>query len=302
MHLYLWGNFIWEMTYNFDIIAKIKSLESTLKPSEKKVCRLILEDLQWAGSASIYELAESAGVSQTTVTRFAKVVGCKNVRDLKAQLVSSFAIGRRFIDGHSEKISQNSFGYIIQEIQDTLTNVSGQMSERSMKKASSLINNCNKLVVFGSGGGSSIVSQDAQYRLFRLGISVTAHQDTIIQRMTAATLDSDSVVLVISTSGEMPEINDNVSIAKQYGAQIIAITRSNTTLSNLSDIHLQVHVHESEDIFKPTASRYALLAAVDAIALEVANMRQDKCKEILRKIKYNLDSKTGKDQRFPLGD
>ena len=290
------------MAYNFDIIAKIKSLEPKLKPSEKKVGSLLLEDLQWAGSASISELAESAGVSEATITRFAKVVGCKNVRELKAQLVSSFAIGQRYIDGHSEKLDQSTFGHIIQGVQESLTSVSGQISERAIRKASSLINNCSKLVVFGSGGGSTIVALDAQYRLFRLGISVTAHHDAIIQRMTAATLDSKSVVLAVSTSGEIPEINNNISIAKQYDAKVISITRSNTTLANLSHIHLQVHVHESENIFKPTPSRYALLAAVDAIALEVANMRQDKCKEILRKMKYSLDHQRDKDQRFPLGD
>ncbi len=290
------------MAYDFDIIAKIKSLETQLKPSERKVGKLILEDLQWAGNASIAELAEGAGVSEATVTRFAKVVGCTNVRDLKAKLVSSFAIGKRFIDGHSEAIEQSTFGHIIQGIQETLTSVSSQISERAVKKSSSLIDGCDKLVVFGSGGGSTIVALEAQHRLFRLGVTVTAYHDAIMQGMVAATLDSKSVVLAISTSGELAEINDNVSVAKQYGAKVIAITRSSTTLSDLSDIHLQVQVQESEGIFKPTPSRYALLAVVDTLALEVANLRQNTCKEMLRKIKYNMDSKRDRKNRYPLGD
>ncbi|MDN5202540.1 MurR/RpiR family transcriptional regulator [Fulvivirgaceae bacterium BMA10] len=291
------------MAYDFDIIAKIKSLESHLKPSEKKVVTLILEDLQWAGNASIAQLAENAGVSEATITRFAKVVGCKDVRDLKAKLVSSFAVGRRFIEGYSEKINQKStFGHIVQGIQDALSSVSNQISERAVKKAGTLIDKCNKLVVFGSGGGSTIAALEAQHRLFRLGLAVTAHHDTIMQRMMAATLDTESVVLAISTSGEISEINDNVLTAKQYGAKVISITRSNTSLANLSDVHLQVHVQESEGIFKPTPSRYALLAAVDTIALEVANVRQDKCKEILRKIKYSIDHQRDKTQWLPLGD
>ena len=42
------------MTYQFDIVSKIKSLEETLKASEKKVADLILNDLEWAGNASIH--------------------------------------------------------------------------------------------------------------------------------------------------------------------------------------------------------------------------------------------------------
>lgn len=290
------------MSYEFDIVSKIKSLELELKSSEKKVGHLILSDLQWAGNASITELAEGAGVSEATITRFAKAVGCKNVRDLKAAIVSSYAIGQRFIEGHSEKTDESTMGQVIKGIHQALQNASDQISDRSLKEAAAIINTCKQLVVFGSGGGSTMVALDAQHRLFRLGITVSAHHDTIMQRMIAATLDKDCAVLIVSTTGEIDEINQNAKVAKQYGAKIISITRASTELSKLSDVHLHVHVHEAESIFKATPSRYALLAAVDAIALEVANMRQDECKEILRRMKYNLDSLRGSDQRFPVGD
>lgn len=290
------------MSYNFDIITKIKSVESKLKPSEKKVAQLVLDDLQWAGNASIYELAEAAGVSQASITRFAKVVGCNNVRELKAQLVSSYAISKRFIAHKNEELNTSSFGYIIQEIQDTLTKVSAQISERSLKKSSKLINDSNHLVVFGSGGGSSMASIDAQNRFFRIGVNVSTHQDAVLQRMAASTLDEKSVVLAISTSGELAELNENVRIAKQYGATVISISRSNTALSEISDVHLQVYVVETDDIYKPTASRYALLAVLDTLAYEVAKLRKDQSDDLLRKIKYNFDSKVGVDQRYPLGD
>lgn len=43
----------------------------------KKVAKLIMDDIQTAANASITELAESAEVSEATITRFAKAVGCK---------------------------------------------------------------------------------------------------------------------------------------------------------------------------------------------------------------------------------
>ena len=119
-----------------------------------------------------------------------------------------------------------------------------------------------------------MVAADAVNRLFRLGIDVSAHSDIIMQRMVASTLDESSCLMVISTTGEIAEINENALIAKQYGAKVIAVTRGGSPLAKLSDVHLQVHIEEDEGIYKATPSRYALLAVIDALALEVGMLRK----------------------------
>jgi RpiR family carbohydrate utilization transcriptional regulator len=292
------------MTYQFDIVSKIKSLEDTLKASEKKVAQLILKDLEWAGNASIHEIAAKAGISEASVTRFSRAVGCKNVRDLKKALVSSFAIGQRFIDGHIEPITEENgaIGEVVKGILQAIKTVTDQTSQKKIEASAQAIDKANKIVVFGSGGGATIVADDAVNRMFRFGLNISSYSDMIMQRMIASTLDENSCVLVISTTGMIPEINENVQVAKQYGATIIAVTRGDSQLAEIADIHLHVHIREDEGIFKATPSRYALLAVVDAIALEVAVLRKDSSKETLRRIKYNLDEVRGTDKRFPVGD
>ena len=54
----------------------------------KKVAKLIMDDIDFAANASITELAEGAQVSEATITRFAKAIGCNNVRDMKIKLGS----------------------------------------------------------------------------------------------------------------------------------------------------------------------------------------------------------------------
>jgi RpiR family transcriptional regulator, carbohydrate utilization regulator len=292
------------MTYQFDIVSKIKALEDELKASERKVSQVILKDLEWAGNASIHEIAAKAGVSEASVTRFSRSVGCKNVPDLKNALVSSFAIGQRFIEGHMDPITEESgsMGQVVKGIMQALRTVSDQTSQKKVEAAAQHIHQASRTVVFGSGGGATIIADDTVNRLFRFGINITSYNDFIMQRMIAATLDDTCTVVVISTTGQIPEINENAEIAKQYGAKVIAITRGDSPLAKLAEVHLQTHIQEDEGIFKATASRYALLAVVDAIALEVAVLRQDSSKETLRRIKYNLDAIRGVDNRFPVGD
>lgn len=292
------------MTYQFDIVSKIKSLEETLKASEKKVAVLILNNLQWAGNASIHEIAAKAGVSEATVTRFSRAVGCKNVRDLKGALVSSFAIGQRFIEGHIDPITDENgaMGQVVTGIIQALKAATDQTSQLKVESAAEAIDKADRVVVFGSGGGATIIADDAVNRLFRFNINISSYSDSIMQRMIASTLTKNSCVLVVSTTGQIPEINENAQVAKQYGAKVIAITRGDSELAKIADVLLSIHIKEDEGIYKATASRYALLAVVDAIALEVGILRKDSSKETLRRIKYNLDSIRGVDKRFPVGD
>jgi RpiR family transcriptional regulator, carbohydrate utilization regulator len=82
---------------SFDIVARIAECAPGLRGAERKVAALILDDLAGASRASIGALAERAAVSIATVTRFAKAVGCQDVRELKLRLAQAAAVGQRFL-------------------------------------------------------------------------------------------------------------------------------------------------------------------------------------------------------------
>ncbi|WDI43749.1 MurR/RpiR family transcriptional regulator [Bremerella sp. P1] len=285
-----------------DIVSKIKAVQHELRDSERKVAHVILGDLGFAGKASINELAARAGVSEASISRFAKRVGCKNVRELKTALVSSFAIGERFIEGFNDSSDDTAIGQVAHGIFQAVKVVRDQTCAETVKSVAQAIDTCRRLVVFGGGGGGTVASADVEYRLFRLGIDVRVFHDTTMQRMIASTLNENDVVLIVSTTGEIPEINENALVAKQYGATLVSITRGDSSLARESDLHLHVHIDEPEGIFRPTASRYAILAVIDAIALTLANLRTEVSRELIRRIKYNLDDHRGTDKRFPVGD
>src|ERR1700758_3286444 len=77
----------------FDIVARIAECAPELRSAERKVAALILDDLAGASHASIGEIAQRADVSIATVTRFAKAVGCRDVRELKLRLAQAAAVG-----------------------------------------------------------------------------------------------------------------------------------------------------------------------------------------------------------------
>lgn len=89
-------------------------------------------------------------------------------------------------------------------------------------------------------------------------------------------VDSDDVVLALSTSGETAEVIDLVSHLKRRGASLICLTGSiASTLANQADVVLDVSVPEEGDALNlaPMASTTAMLALGDALAATVAEMR-----------------------------
>ena len=85
---------------------------------------LILDDLTGASRASIGALAKKAEVSIATVTRFAKAVGCRDVRELKLRLAQAAAVGQRFLRAarrNPTMLPDSLATRIFDEVQTTLT-------------------------------------------------------------------------------------------------------------------------------------------------------------------------------------
>jgi len=86
-----------------DIVTRLSQRAAELRPAERKVAQTVLSDIAEAATGSIQTLAERAGVSEASVTRFAKAMGCRDVRELKLKLAQAAAVGQRFLDGGADR-------------------------------------------------------------------------------------------------------------------------------------------------------------------------------------------------------
>ncbi|MEW6989150.1 MurR/RpiR family transcriptional regulator [Colwelliaceae bacterium 6441] len=290
-----------------DIVNKIKEGLGHFSPAEEKVAKFILADINYAANAPINELAEKANVSHASITRLARTLTCENVRDLKLKLAQSAAVGERFTS--EESVDKQGISFVYQSILDILALNAGLIKDEVVELAAQSICAAKHTLLFGVGGGSSAISQECQNRFFRLGVPSNAHSDPMMMRMTASTVDANDVVLCLSLGGVSPDVLDSAKIAKEYGATIIAIA-PDSELASFADFHLPIATQESDYIFKPSASRYVMLAAIDILSNEIAMKNQRKSREKLRRLKVQLDahrapqSETTKEsgKRLPLGD
>jgi RpiR family carbohydrate utilization transcriptional regulator len=287
------------LSLEVDIISQITERFSALRDAEKKVAKLIMDDIQTAANASITELAESAEVSEATITRFAKAIGCKNVRDMKIKLAQTLTVGQRFI---LEPPDQGGYQGIYESIKQSLDINRSLINEQDVDQAVEWLHHARQIITVGMGGGSTIAAQEMQHRLFRLGYPIVAYNDGLLSRMVAATADNNDVLVMLSATGYTPAIVETAELAKEYGIKVIAITPKSTPLSNVADLTLPIEHQETDFIYKPSASRYAMLALVDVISMALAVNHKRKSRDKLRRLKLALDSYRGGLERQPLGD
>ena len=278
------------MAYTIDIISCITDRFMELTATEKRIAQFILDDVATAADLPIAELARLTETSQASVTRFARALGCKDVRELKMKLAQSLAVGQRFIlDVPDLEGVQGIYESIISVLETNRRALNGE----ALNKAVSWLSQARQILAVGMGGGSTICAQELQYRFFRLGLPV---------RMMCSAVAPQDVVLVLSLGGYTPEMIESAAIARQYGAKVIAITPLETPLAEQADLVLPLLVRENDYIFKPSTSRYAMLAMVDVLATELAMANKAQTKDRLRRIKLALDSHRGGVDRQPLGD
>ena len=285
-----------------DILYQIRARQESFSAGEGRIAALILSDVAFAASASLDELAARAKVSSATLSRFARSIGCRDLRDLRLQLAQASGVGSRFLNPEQAPEQSAFFSQIVGDIESTLRQHLAGFDESRFADAVSLLTQAKMIHAFGMGGCSSLCSEELQTRLVRLGYPIAASRDPVMMRLIAATLGPAQTIIACSLSGRTPELLDAVKLACSYGTGILAITLPTSPLGRLADVVLPLQIAETNFIYKPTAARYGMLLTIDVLATELALIAPDDNQERLRRIKLALDDYRGGDDGLPLGD
>lgn len=288
-----------------DILSIIKDSYAELRPAERRVADVVLADVTFSVDASNAEIARKADVSEPTVTRFCRAIGCDGVRDFKLKLAQSVVVGRLYLaPGEPLPAGDRSplWSVVFGEARNALAAVERSIDPADVLRAAALIAGAHQVLVFGLGGSSTALAEETQNRLFRYGVMAVAHADPYMLKMTAATLKPNDVIIAISGTGRTREVVEVVELAKHYRAKAICLTAPDSDLARLGDVKLTVSVPEYPDPLKPTASRYAFLAIIDLVATAVGYKLDGAARETLRRIKYTVLSHRKGTVLEPLGD
>jgi DNA-binding MurR/RpiR family transcriptional regulator len=289
-----------------DVIALIKDSYPDLSPAEQSVADAVLSDVAGAVEASNAEIALRAGVSQPTVTRFCRSIGCDGVRDFKLQLARSLVVGDLYLASEAPVLAEGArppfWAAVLSEARGAIRAVEQQLDPAQVARAADLVAGAGMVVTFGLGGSSTALAEELAHRLFRYGVRVTALSDPYRTRMQLATCREGDLLIAISATGRTREVIEAAELARHYRARTVAITPPGSELAGAVDVALTAGVPEYPDTLKPTASRFVNLTMIDLLAAATGYRMGAGARENLRRIKYAALARRPGAMLEPLGD
>jgi RpiR family carbohydrate utilization transcriptional regulator len=272
-----------------NLLQHIAETRPLLRKSELKVAEHLLLDPTAVMHSSMADLARDVGISEPTIVRFCRAVGCSGFQDLKLRLAQSLAAGASFGQfAISENDSVADFSLkIFDTTLHTLMEVRERLDTRALQQAITAMAAARRVEFYGFGA-SGAVATDAQHKFFRLLLTAAAYSDPHMQAMSAVTLKPGDVAICISQSGRSKDLLITANLVRETGATLITLCPSQTPLADLASINLAIDVQEDTEIYTPLTSRIAHLVVIDVLAMGVAMARGPDLVNHLKSVKRSL--------------
>lgn len=210
-------------------LLRIRQRYTTLAQSDRKLADFLLANTEHARHLSSQQLAQEAGVSQSSVVKFSQKMGFKGFPAMKLAISEALASGQtpRSVLVHNQIQGDDPLRLVGEKlIKDNLAAMHASLdinSEDKLLASVALLRNARRVLIVGIGA-SGLVAKNFAWKLMKIGINAVAEQDMHALLATAQALSPDDVLLAISYSGERREINLAADETLRTGAKILAIT------------------------------------------------------------------------------
>lgn len=280
-----------------NVFEQLQQQRTALSKAEARVAAAVLDDPAAVVNMTTAALARKASVSDPMVSRFCRSLGCGSFPAFKVQLAQALATGSgaagpSFVSAAID--ADDDVATVIDKrvaaSQAGLQTLRQQLDPAAIEDAVALLAKARQILVIGAGAGASI-AQDAQHKLFRLGIPTVAHSDALMQRMAATALSDADCVLAISFTGRTGSTVDSARIARDNGAAVIALTAVDSPLAELAQVVMPAGGElEDTTLYVPMTARIVALTLIDIIATALALQRGGDTAAQLLAIKQSLEA------------
>ena len=262
----------------FGVSNRIQAALPEMSAAMAKIAALLLENPSAPLELSITELAERAGTSAATVTRFCRLIGYAGYPPLRVGAAADIGrssayetwrsdIGRAFdpADDALEVLTA-----LVSSHTAALQSTATQLDAAAAQRAAALIATSTHVDIYGIGG-SAIMAAELQARLYRIGVNAHAWRELHEGLTSAAIQGPGTVAIGISNTGRTGEMIEMLSLSRSTGAYAVAITGNpDSPLASLADIHITAWAPDAYLQPDDLSAKHAQLLAIDLLYLLVA--------------------------------
>lgn len=257
------------MSVVVDIVELINGTMKSLRESEQQVALVVLEDQQFAVTASTTELAKRANVSATSITRFCRALGFQGLREFKLCVAQNLAVNAHFMANSTHR--DDSFSELVGALTDGLSGALADMNSGIsldvFSEALDVIAGARHVNVFPLDQKSQGMALDAHIRLMRLGVESSFHPSAEEQRAIVGAARDLSIFLLIAADAIGHDPNDLIDSIGVNGSGAVLIGPGLAGSQPFPGAHLVIRNSLATGVFSQSASRYKQAILIDLLCL-----------------------------------
>ncbi|MCE0489158.1 MurR/RpiR family transcriptional regulator [Pantoea sp. Mb-10] len=266
-------------------LLRIRQLYPRLALNERRLADFLLSQPDRARHLSSQKLAEEAGVSQSSVVKFAQKLGYKGFPALKLALSESLA-ERDAITVHNHILSDDPLKVVGEKLlTEKISAIRATLdinSEEKLLETLQLLKNANRILLVGIGA-SGLVAKDFSWKLMKIGINAVAEQDMHALLASLQGMAPGDVLLALSYTGERREINLAAQEAAQLGVDVLAFTGfTPNSLQQIASICLYTVAEEQSTRSAAISSTSAQLALTDLLFMALVQHDPERASSHIR--------------------
>jgi DNA-binding MurR/RpiR family transcriptional regulator len=237
---------------------------------ERRIADFILENAHLLRDYSSQQLANSLGISQSSVVKFSQKLGFKGYPDLKVSV--SEAVARENGNGETRVIPPSRSG--------PQASLAGDLwhSKALAEEETRLINTPEKLAeiaraldaagkVFVIGlGEDGLVARAFAVKLTLLGIPVVCHDDPVLMSSALAMAGKNDLLLLFSEHGRQAVLSQTERQFRAGRGKVVSVTRhSANPVRAQADMSLLVSAHDDRAHIQPLLYQAVLQHLLDQV-------------------------------------
>ncbi|KAF1301458.1 MurR/RpiR family transcriptional regulator [Enterococcus saccharolyticus] len=211
------------------IVERMNYYFQSLNANERETLHTILSNKQEFNDLTIDDFAKKCLVSKSFVMRLCKKLAYSGYSEFKYQLKAE-------LDSH---ITQQSTQSIIETTQQDIAETLRLLDTKVLSEIGHLLDQANHIYTYGTGYGQKTILEDFKRGFISSRRVMTSLPSSVELRLNSEIMQKNDVLFIVSMSGQVDNIINELIHLKERGVYVISITQFSTnSLASLSSINL----------------------------------------------------------------
>ena len=271
-------------------LVKIRAERDQMSAIERRIADFILENAHLLRDYSSQQLANSLGISQSSVVKFSQKLGFKGYPDLKVSV--SEAVARDNGNGETRAIAPSRSDPQAAAAADlwrskTLAEEETRLINTPEKIAqiAHAIDAAGKVFVIGLGE-DGLSARAFAVKLTLLGVPVICHADPVLMSSALAIAEKNDVLVVFSEHGRQPALSHTERQFHERRGKVVSVTRhSANPLRAHADMSLLVSAHDERAHIQPLLYQAVLQHLLDLVYVMLCEKGDDRLENLNANLK-----------------